>query len=113
MDINKIPQVITDFIAASNKPDSDAFVNCFSDDATVIDEGQTRTGKRAIKNWSDIYHFAANVTLEPRAVKQSDNEITVICKLDGDYDKTGLPDPLLLDYHFSICAGKITRLSIE
>jgi uncharacterized protein (TIGR02246 family) len=113
MDINNIPQVINDFITASNKPDPAAYVNCFSDDATVIDEGQTRTGKTAIKNWSDVYHFAANVTLEPRAVKQSDNGITVTCKLDGDYDKTGLPDPLLLDYHFSICAGKITRLWIS
>lgn len=69
MDINQLPQVITEFIAASNKPDPDAYVHCFADDALVVDEGQDRLGKPAIKKWSDEYHFCENVTLEPRTVK--------------------------------------------
>ncbi|PRX71314.1 hypothetical protein B0G52_109111 [Cohnella sp. SGD-V74] len=34
-------------------------------------------------------------------------------KLDGTYDKTGLPDPLLLDYYFRIVNDKISSLSIH
>lgn len=26
----------------------------------------------------------------------------VTAKVDGDFDKTGLPDPLLLDFHFTV-----------
>lgn len=113
MNINQMPQVIHNFIIASNKPDPAGYVNCFAEDGVVIDEGQRRQGKDAIKDWSDKYHFAAHVTLEPREVQGDENEVTLTCKIDGDYDKTGLPDPLLLDYYFLIKGNKITYLSIK
>lgn len=37
----------------------------------------------------------------------------VTCKIDGDYDKTGLPDPLFLDFKFRLRGDKIVRLEIE
>lgn len=111
--LKQVPQVITDYITASNQPDPAGFVKCFAEDAVVLDEGQERKGKAAIKEWSDEYHFGANVTLEPKETKQDGDEFIVTCKIDGDYDKTGLPDPLLLDYHFKIENGKISRLSID
>ncbi|MFD1174808.1 nuclear transport factor 2 family protein [Paenibacillus puldeungensis] len=113
MDINQLPQIINDFLNASNKPDPNAFVDCFSDDAIVVDEGQERIGKAAIKKWSDENHFGANVTLEPRNARRDDDEIIVACKVDGDFDKTGLPDPLVLSYYFRMQDGKIARLYIE
>ncbi|WP_438496435.1 nuclear transport factor 2 family protein [Paenibacillus sp. IHBB 3054] len=112
MEIDQIPAAISKFIDAANKPDPEAFVNCFSEDAVVLDEGKKRIGQKAIKKWSDQYHFGANVTLEPKAVKENKDEVVVTCKLDGTYDKTGLPDPLLLEYHFSIVDDKIVSLSI-
>jgi uncharacterized protein (TIGR02246 family) len=105
--MNQLPKVIDDYIRASNKPDPAAFVDCFADDAFVVDEGQERRGKAAIKKWSDENHFAAHVTLEPTQSKQIDNETIVTCKIDGTYDKTGLPDPLFLDFHFCIKDDKI------
>jgi hypothetical protein len=33
--------------------------------------------------------------------------------VDGDYDKTGLPDPLVLTFYFSLDGGKISRLIIS
>ena len=112
MNINQMPEVINNFITCSNKPDPVGFVDCFAEDAVVIDEGKMRRGKDAIKNWSDKNHFSANVTLEPLEVTEDEKEVTVTCKLDGDYDKTGLPDPLLLDFNFQIKDNKITYLSI-
>lgn len=32
--------------------------------------------------------------------------------MDGDFDKTGLPDPLLLDFHFTILKGMVAELEI-
>jgi uncharacterized protein (TIGR02246 family) len=112
--MNKIqmPGVIVDLINASNKPDPAAYIDCFAEDAVVLDEGQERRGKAAIKKWSDEYHFGAHVTMEARVVRRDNDEIIVTCKLDGDYDRTGLPDPLLLDYHFRIKNDKIIGLTI-
>jgi len=109
----EISVVVREFIEASNKPDPEAFVNCFSEDAVVVDEGKRRIGQKAIKEWSDRYHFGANVTLELKSARENGNEAVVTFKLDGTYDKTGLPDPLLLDYHFRIADDKIASLSIR
>ncbi|WP_179090293.1 hypothetical protein MHI37_01710 [Paenibacillus sp. FSL H8-0548] len=50
--------------------------------------------------------------MEPKETKEDGEEIVVTCQLDGTYDKTGLPDPLLLNYHFGIVDDKIVSLSI-
>jgi hypothetical protein len=46
-----------------------------------------------------------------RALDREGN-ITVHARLDGTYDKTGLPDPLILSFYFSVREGKITQLII-
>lgn len=51
MEPSALPQVIQDFIAASNKPDPDAYINCFSEDALIFDEGKVWAGKSAIRKW--------------------------------------------------------------
>lgn len=112
MSLNQLPAVILKYIEASNKPDPASFVNCFSEDAVVLDEGKQRFGKQAIKEWSDRNHFGANVTLEPTEVDQVNGEFIVTFKLDGTYDKTGLPDPLLLKQHFIIEEERIKNLRI-
>lgn len=113
MDSKQLPQVITNFITASNKPDPEAFVDCFANDAIVEDEGQERVGKLTIKKWSEEFHFGANVKLHPQTVKQDVEDMIVTFKLSGDYDKTGLPDPLLLNFHFQLNDGKIKKLFIH
>ncbi|MNP60371.1 SnoaL-like domain protein [compost metagenome] len=113
MEITLLPQVIQDFIAAANKPDPDAYVNCFSEDAMVHDEGKEWAGKAAISQWSAEHHFGANITLKPERVKGHEEEIAVAFEVDGDFDKTGLPDPLYLDFHFQIRDDKIKQLAIQ
>ncbi|WP_379138603.1 nuclear transport factor 2 family protein [Paenibacillus sp. sgz500958] len=112
MYLNQLPSVILNYIEASNTPDPASFVDCFAKDAIVLDEGKKYYGKQEIKDWSDQYHFGANVTLEPREMNQVNGEIIVTFKLDGTYDKTDLPNPLLLKYHFIIEEDRIKKLSI-
>lgn len=113
MEITLLPQVIQDFIAAANKPDPGAYVNCFSEDAIVFDEGKKWVGQAAISKWSAEHHFSVNITLEPEQVKQDEEETIVTFKVDGDFDKTGLPDPLYLDFYFQIRVDEIKQLAIR
>jgi hypothetical protein len=39
-------------------------------------------------------------------------DIIVRAEIDGEFDKTGLPDPLVLTSYFSIHNGKICQLII-
>jgi hypothetical protein len=37
----------------------------------------------------------------------------VVVKIDGTFDRTGLPDPLLTKHAFKIADGKITELMVS
>lgn len=100
------------YIKATNDHNSNAFLVCFTDDALVNDIGRDFHGTVAIKEWSDREIIGANVTLEVTAVAVGDGVTIVTTKVDGDYDKTGLPDPLLLDHHVTVNDAKISRLVI-
>lgn len=112
VDIQQLPQVLKDFFNASNLHHLDAYLDTFSENAIVFDEGQEHRGKIAIKNWIEK-PFKAHVTNDPVTAIQSNDEIIVTCKVDGDFDKTGLADPLLLRFNFKVNEGKIVELLIK
>lgn len=107
-----LPEPIRIFLDATNQPDPTLFLSAFSEDSIVRDEGKEHRGIQAIKDWSNAQHFAAQVTLEPTNIVQDGDNTIVTAKIDGNFDRTGLPDPLLLDFHFTIKNNKIVRLTI-
>ena len=46
----KLPKTIDKYIKAVNTHNTDAALECFSNNATVLDEGQTLTGKKSIRD---------------------------------------------------------------
>jgi hypothetical protein len=53
-----------------------------------------------------------HVTMDVREVIDHYGDIIVRAKYDGDYDKTNLPDELILTNYFSLRDGKIVSLTI-
>jgi SnoaL-like protein len=45
------PTIIFEYLAASDRQDVDAVVNCFTSDATVIDEDKDWQGHARIREW--------------------------------------------------------------
>lgn len=106
----QLPKPVEAHFQATNTDDPVTFLSIFSEDAVVIDAGKEYRGKTAIKAWSDHDYFGDHLRLEITNAVQDAEEIVVTAKSDGDYDKTGLPDPLYLDFHFTVERDKITRL---
>ena len=52
-----------------------------------------------------------NVTLDVIDVAERDGQTVVTVKVDGTFDKTGLPDPLLLNHNFTVEGDKIAAFS--
>jgi hypothetical protein len=52
------------------------------------------------------------VTMDVQEVVDHHGDIIVRAAYDGDYDKTNLPDPLILSNYFSIRDGKIVSLVV-
>ena len=112
MENNKfqLPKPVEAHFQAANADDPVTFLSIFADDAVVLDAGKEYHGKAAIKAWGESNYFAVNLKLEVTNAVQDAPEIVVTAKCDGDYDKTGLPDPLYLDFHFTVEGDKVTRL---
>lgn len=106
----QLPKAVETHFQATNAGDPAAFLSIFEEDAVVIDAGKEYHGVQAIKEWSDHDYFGVHLRLEVINVVQDIREIVVTAKCDGEYNKAGLPDPLFLDFHFTMEGDKITRL---
>jgi len=101
----------TQYINAINNEQADAFAALFAAGAVVEDNGRTFTGIGAIRHWAEQEIFAVHVRLQPVNTAARNGETIVLTLVDGDFDKTGLPDPLYMNQAITESNGKITRLA--
>jgi ketosteroid isomerase-like protein len=109
---NSLPQVVADHIAACNAHDINAWMATFAPDAMVNDISREFIGAEAIRAFGDKEIFGDKVTMAVHRAWDRHGDITVHAKMDGTYNKTGLPDPLILSFYFSLRGGQITQLII-
>lgn len=107
-----LPRVIADHIAGCNAHDIDAWMETFAPDALVNDFQREFDGAEAIRAFGEKEIFGADVTMEVERAVERHGDITVHARFDGTYDKTGLPDPLILSLYFNTRDGRITQLII-
>lgn len=106
----QIPKPIADFIEAINQENSDAFLAAFTENAAITDEGSEYRGIAAIKKWNEEKNIGAAIRLTPVKAIDRDGKIVLTTEVDGNFDKTGLPDPFLMDLHFTTENNKINGL---
>ena len=109
---NTLPGVVADHIAACNAHDLEAWMATFAPDAMVNDIRREFIGAEAIRGFGAKDIFGDNVTMTVHRAWDRHGDVTVHAKMDGTYDKTGLPDPLILSFYFSLRGDQITQLII-
>lgn len=103
-----MPQPIADYFVADGR-DGDAVSKCFTDDATVRDEGKTYTGRAAISDWKASASRKFAYTVAPFAVENADGRVVVTAKVTGNFPGS----PVDLRYVFAIDGDKIASLEIK
>jgi hypothetical protein len=106
-----LSEVAAAYVRATNDHDAAAFIACFSENAVVNDGGREFRGIAAIKDWSDHEIMDAQVTLDVLDVAPSDGEVTITTKVDGNFDRTGLPDPVIISHQITVAGDKIIELT--
>ena len=108
-----IPEPIKSAVKAANDHNSNSFLSNFMETAVVTDEGREYHGIEAIRKWTGEKLIGANVTFVITDTKSSGDKTVVTAEVDGNFDKTGLPDPFVLALHFVTFGSKIERLSFR
>jgi ketosteroid isomerase-like protein len=107
-----LPPVVAEYIEAVNALDTDRIVRTFADDAYVNDNRREIWGTEAITKFMSKEFVGDHVTMEVREVVDHYGDVIVRAKFDGTYDKTNLPEELVMTSYFAIRDGKITSLAV-
>jgi hypothetical protein len=100
---------VAELFAAINEFDTDAIMGTL-----VNDVRREFWGRDAIRPWVEREIVGAKVTIKVADAVQHDGLTIVQGVYDGEYDKTGLPDPLILTHYMTVAeeTGKIANLII-
>ena len=104
--------VIAEHVTAINSFDVDAAVATFADDAYVNDNRREINGIAAIRRWVEKEMVGDSVTIDVTEVVNHYGDTVVRGRYDGTYDKTNLPENLVLSNYFSVRDGKIVSLIV-
>jgi len=104
--------VVAEHIAAVNAQDTDAIMATFADDAYVNDARREFAGRDAVRRWVEREMTGDKVRIEVREVLDHYGDTIVRGAYDGEFDKTNLPDEVVLSNYFSVRDGKIVSLVI-
>jgi hypothetical protein len=107
-----LPAVVAEHLAAVNAFDTERIVATFTPDAFVNDNRREIWGVEAIRKFMAKEFVGDHVTMEVREVIDHYGDIIVRAKYDGDYDKTNLPDELIMSSYFTLRDGKILSLTV-
>jgi hypothetical protein len=110
--LSGLEPVVAEHLAAVNAFDEDAIVATFADDALVNDAHREFWGTEAIRRWVAREIVGDHVTIEVTEVIDHYGDTIVRGRYDGTFDKTNLPDEIILTNYFTVREGKIVRLII-
>lgn len=103
-----LPKSISDYFGA-DKGDADSVAQCFTEDATVADEGKTYEGRDAIRAWKAASSNKYTYEVTPSAIEEREGRTVVTARLVGNFPG-GQVD---LRYAFELDQDKIASLEIK
>jgi hypothetical protein len=107
-----LPPVVAGHIDAVNAHDEDAIVATFADDALVNDAHREFWGTEAIRRWVAREMTGDQVTIDVTEVIEHHGDTIMRGRYDGTFDKTNLPEELILTNYFTVRGGKIVSLIV-
>ncbi|WP_336775453.1 nuclear transport factor 2 family protein [Paenibacillus sp. MMO-58] len=108
-----VPVAVANYFNAVNEQEPERFLEAFDEQSHVLVMKKEYVGGKAIAKWSKTEIFEPKVRFEMKDAKEQDNRYIITVAVDGEFDKTNLPDPLLMKHEFLIANDKIKELHIS
>jgi ketosteroid isomerase-like protein len=107
-----LPSPVSAYVDATNSFNLDRFLATFADDALVNDHRDEFVGKEQIRTWAAREIIGDHVTMKVVDARLHGDHMALKAEIDGDFDKKGLPSPLVLAFYFSLERDRIGQLVI-
>jgi ketosteroid isomerase-like protein len=107
-----LPTLVAAYVEASNNFDLERLMSTFAEDALVNDQLRDYWGKSAIREWAKRDIIGERLTMNVTKVINHYDNFIVTANVDGNFDKRGLPDPLVLAFYFTAQSNLIVQLII-
>jgi hypothetical protein len=107
-----LPPLVAGFVEATNSFDLERLLATFADDALVNDQLRDYWGKAAIRDWAERDIIGDRLTIAVTKIVNHYGNFIVTANVDGNFDKRGLPDPLVLACYFTPHHELIVQLII-
>ena len=107
-----VPPAVAAYVRATNRFDLEGLLATFVDDALVNDQLYDYWGKPAIREWAEREIVSRRLTMHVVAFAEQYGQAIVRANINGDFDRRGLPDPLVLSFYFSAADDRIAQLII-
>jgi hypothetical protein len=107
-----LPPLVTTYVEANNSFDLERLLATFMEDALVNDQLRDYSGKPAIREWVKRDIIGERLTMNVTKVINHYGNFIVTANVDGNFDKRGLPDPLVLAFYFTTQSDLIVQLII-
>jgi hypothetical protein len=107
-----LPPPVAAYVEATNSFDLDRLLATFAADALVNDQLRDYWGKPAITEWAQRDIIGERLTMDVTKVVEHYGNFILTANVDGDYDKRGLPDPLVHAFYFTVHGDRIVQLII-
>ena len=104
----QLPKAAESYFAADKSKTAEAVAQCFIETAVVKDEGNTYTGRDAIREWKADSSTKYTYSVEPFAITTEGDRTVVTSHLTGDFPGS----PVDLRYLFVFEGNKIAELEI-
>ena len=108
----ELPPVVAEHIAAVNAQDTERIVATFAPDAYVNDNRREIWGTDAIRAFVAKEFVGDHVSMDVTEVIGHYGDVIVRARFDGTYDKSNLPDELILTHYFTVQDDRIVTLII-
>jgi hypothetical protein len=104
--------LVAAYVRATNSFDLERLMITFAEGALVNDQLRDYWGKPAITEWAKRDIIGERLTMNVTKVINHYGNFIVTADVDGNYDKRGLPDPLVLAFYFGVQSDLIVQLII-
>jgi ketosteroid isomerase-like protein len=105
----KLPEAIAAYVEAANAQAPKRVAACFHADATVLDEGKVRQGRKQIEAWAVESGMRYRFTIEPASLEEAGGRHMLRAVVRGDFPGS----PVTLGFNFLLQAGSIQSLEIK